>query len=235
MMKIKHVATLSGVSIRMLRHYDEIGLLTPDGYSEGGYRLYSPKALKRLQDILFFKALGFELANIKAIMNSPKYERRVVYAQHMQTLIAQKNRIDKMIALVQKELNNEEVPMEQLKEYADEAKEKWGHTDAYKESMAKTSKYTKADWERIQAEDNANYQGFVALMDVDPADVRVQALCQAKMELFNRYYYTCDRVFMRNLAQMWLVDTRFQANIDKHAVGLTEFMVKAFEVFGQEA
>lgn len=261
MMKIKEVATLSGVSIRMLRHYDEIGLLSPDDYSEGGYRLYGNRSLKKLQDILFFKALGFELAKIKELMSSPNYEREAAYKQHLLTLHKEKSKIEKMIRLVERELGigenmettkesmyaglETEANLKELKDvmsevkehqekYADEAKERWGDMDKYKESMMKTSKYKKEDWEKIKAEESANYTSFFALIGSNPADKAVQELCQEKLDIFNRYYYTCDRKFMGELSKMWLQDTRFQKNIDKYGEGLTEFMVAAFDVFANK-
>lgn len=73
--KVKEVADLVGISVRMLHHYDKIGLLKPEKINEAGYRLYSDSDLERLQQILFFKELDFKLQDIKNILLSPKFDR----------------------------------------------------------------------------------------------------------------------------------------------------------------
>ena len=70
-MKINEAARLAGVTERTLRYYDRIGLLRPSGMTDGGYRLYDGAAMERLQQILFFRELGFPLAQIREIMDSP--------------------------------------------------------------------------------------------------------------------------------------------------------------------
>lgn len=86
--KIKDVATLSGVSVRTLHYYDEVGLLKPNKINESGYRLYTDKELEILQQILFFKELDFSLDMIKNILLSDDYDKR-------ETLKAQKELLEK--------------------------------------------------------------------------------------------------------------------------------------------
>ena len=83
MKTIKEMSEISGVSVRTLRYYDEIGLLKPTRLTDAGYRLYDNKALERLQEIMFFKELEFSLADIKQIMENPGYDKE-------QTLLTQK-------------------------------------------------------------------------------------------------------------------------------------------------
>ena len=75
MKTVKDVSEISGVSIRTLRYYDEIGLLKPTELSDAGYRLYDNKALERLQEIMFFKELEIPLEDINKIMDSPNYDK----------------------------------------------------------------------------------------------------------------------------------------------------------------
>ena len=75
MKTVKDVSEISGVSIRTLRYYDEIGLLNPTELSDAGYRLYDSKALERLQEIMFFKELEIPLEDINKIMDSPNYDK----------------------------------------------------------------------------------------------------------------------------------------------------------------
>lgn len=75
MMTVHEVSKLAGVSIRTLQYYDKIGLLHPTGYTDAGYRLYDDADLERLQQILLFRELEFPLKDIKAIINSPDFDR----------------------------------------------------------------------------------------------------------------------------------------------------------------
>ena len=67
-MKVKTVSELTGVSVRTLHHYNDIGLLVPDDLTEAGYRIYSDKNLATLQQILFFRELGLSLKKIKELL-----------------------------------------------------------------------------------------------------------------------------------------------------------------------
>ena len=80
MKTVKDVAEISGVSIRTLRYYDEIGLLKPTQITEAGYRLYDNKALEQLQEILFFRELEIPLVEIKKIMENPNYDKEKILA-----------------------------------------------------------------------------------------------------------------------------------------------------------
>ena len=82
MMTVHEVSKLAGVSIRTLQYYDKIGLLHPTGYTDAGYRLYDDADLERLQHILLFRELEFPLKDIKAIINSPDFDRSKALEQH---------------------------------------------------------------------------------------------------------------------------------------------------------
>ena len=83
---IQELSRLSGVTTRALRWYDKIGLLTPSGRTEGGYRLYGPAEVDRLQDILYYRALGVELAQVKEILDDPSFDRLAVLRGHLAAL-----------------------------------------------------------------------------------------------------------------------------------------------------
>lgn len=72
---VKQVAKLSGVSVRTLHHYDEIGLLKPESVGANGYRYYGQDELLRLQQILFHRELGFPLAEIARVLDAPDFDR----------------------------------------------------------------------------------------------------------------------------------------------------------------
>ena len=146
MMTVNEVSKLTGVSVRTLHHYDEIGLLAATKVSEAGYRLYDESALERLQQILIFKELEFPLKEIKDILDSPHYEQSKVLEQQIKLLEMKKEHLQNIIDLAWgikglgvKALSFEAFDTRKIDEYAKQAKETWGKTDAYKEYEKKSA------------------------------------------------------------------------------------------------
>ena len=100
MRTISQVAELTGISIRTLQYYDEIGLLKPSELTQSGYRLYNDEALKKLQQILFFKELGFKLKDIREILEKPDFDRITVFKKQKELLLLKRNRMDRLIQLL---------------------------------------------------------------------------------------------------------------------------------------
>jgi len=98
---IKELSQLTGISIRTLRYYDEIGLLKPSSLTEAGYRLYDDKALERLQEILFFKELELPLGEIKAILDNPGYDRQQILLTQKEILTRKRNRLNSILELIE--------------------------------------------------------------------------------------------------------------------------------------
>lgn len=164
---VGETARLTGVSVRTLHYYDEIGLLRPSGTSEGGYRLYDEACLARLQQILFFRELEFPLDEIRRILESPSFNSRRAMERHRELLAMKRERLERLIGLVDhilkgditmdfKPFDASEIRRAQ-EQYAEEAKARWGDSPAYAQSAKKTGAYTTADWERIHAEMQAVY------------------------------------------------------------------------------
>lgn len=97
---IQELSRLSGVTTRALRWYDKIGLLTPSGRTEGNYRLYGPAEVDRLQDILYYRALGVELARIRACLDDPSFDRLAVLRDHLSALEEERDRVQRLIESV---------------------------------------------------------------------------------------------------------------------------------------
>ena len=247
---VKQVAEITGTTIRALHHYDEIGLLTPAVMNEAGYRRYSADDLARLQEILFFKELDFSLAEIKAIIESPGYRRNEALAEQKKLLGAKIKRLRRIIKTIDYTMVGEErgVKMDQdkmfeglddatLKEYEREAKERWGETDAYKESARRAAKYNEADWGLIGAESADIYQQVANLMDSGqaPADAAVQAQIKRWNDHITQYFYRCTPDICRGLGEMYLVDQRFKNNLDKVRPGLAEFLSQAMTYYADHA
>lgn len=173
-MTVKQVATLTGVSVRTLHWYDKIGLFKPHEVSDSGYRMYDDSDLESLQQILFFRELGFELKEIKNIINSSDFDNNETLLKHKELLTLKAKRINKLIKLVDQTMKGEqkmsfkEFDMTEIenaqKEYKQEVEERWGETDAYKESKRKTSTYSKEDWVKIKSESENIYNSFVKNM-----------------------------------------------------------------------
>ena len=100
MKTVSQVAKLTGVSVRTLQYYDEIGLLKPSGLSSSGYRLYDEDALQALQQILFLKELGFQLREIKEIIEKPDFDRIAAFKKQKELMLLKRNRIERLIQLL---------------------------------------------------------------------------------------------------------------------------------------
>ena len=142
-MMIHEVAKLTGITIRALHYYDEIGLLEPTKADKTKYRLYSENDLEKLQQILFYREAGFSLKEIKALLSAPVYNRREALERHLELLNLRKKKIEELICLVNDTLagksdysftafSNAEVSALQEK-YRNEVIERWGSTHEYQE------------------------------------------------------------------------------------------------------
>jgi DNA-binding transcriptional MerR regulator len=245
---VGETAQIAKVSVRTLHHYDEVGLLSPSARSEAGYRLYESPDLERLHQILLFRELGFSLDEIRSIMLDPTFDRaEALRAQR--TLLAEKARrtqamltaIDAALASTEKGTtmtDNERAEMFgelfdgfNPDEYEVEVQERWGDTDAYKQSAERTKRYTKGDWAQIKAEMDENTEAFVALMDAGiPADSpEAMALAEAKRLHISKWFYDCPIEFYVNMASIWVNDPRFTKNIDKAKPGLAAYSYAAVQ------
>ena len=240
-MKINEAARLTGVTERTLRYYDRIGLLRPSGVTESGYRLYDADALRRLQQILFFRELGFPLAQIREIMDSPGYDKDDALRRHRLLLIAERDRLNGLIDLAERTLKGESDMSfdafdrsgidNQRDAYAKEARERWGNTDAYAESEQKTAGYGKEQWAAIQQEADAIFAAFAALRGHAPDEPGVQDLVARWQAHITRHYYACTKEILAGLGQMYTADERFMQSIDRAGAGTAQLMSDAIAVY----
>ena len=107
MKTVKEVSNLTGISVRTLHYYDEIGLLKPTGKSEAGYRLYDDKALETLQQVLFFREFDIPLKEIKVIMADPARDRNQILQMQRKMLTAKKERMERLIASIDRILKGD--------------------------------------------------------------------------------------------------------------------------------
>jgi len=239
--QIGELARRAGISIRTLRHYDAIGLLAPCETTKAGYRLYDEAAMARLEQILYFRELGFALEEIREIMTSPDYDAYEAMRRQKKLLEMQKRRIEAMIARLDEAINGMGTPKAEVfdmseiekakKQYADEAKQRWGHTDAYRESEKRTAGYGKAEWQNVLSGMTQIFDRFAAVRDLPADDVRVLALVEAWKQYITDHMYTCTDEILAGLGQMYVCDERFKANIDRSGEGTAACMARAIEVY----
>ena len=107
MKTVKEISEITGVSIRTLHYYDEIGLLLPTKKSDAGYRLYDQKALETLQQILFFREFDIPLKEIKTFMQNNTLDKNQILKMQKNMLITKKRRLEKLIAHIDDILKGE--------------------------------------------------------------------------------------------------------------------------------
>jgi len=243
---VGEVAKLAHVSVRTLHHYDSIGLLVPSERSESGYRLYGEADLEKLQQVLFFRELGFGLDQITQIMRDPTFDRREALEMQRRMLADKTAQLQHMIEAVDAAIDSMErgVTMDEKDrfevfgefdpaEYEAEARERWGETDAYKESAHRTARYTKDDWKRIMAQQKAVTDGYVQRMEAGdaPDSPAVFEVVERHLASITDNFYTLPGEMFGDLADMWVTDQRFTKNIDKAKPGLAQFQHDAVKAW----
>lgn len=188
-MTVKQVSELTGVSVRTLQYYDDIGLLSPSERTEAGYRLYEEEQLATLQEILLFRELEFPLKDIKAILDSPAHDKEKALRQQVELLTLKKERLEELIRLAddlriaqdknartKNSTRERKTTMDfkafdnaKLEEYKKRAREQYSDTDAYKEYEAKSAGRTSEDEQVFAKEFMAIFARFGALLQ-DSAD-----------------------------------------------------------------
>lgn len=240
-MRISEVAKLTGITVRALHYYDEVGLLKPSEITEAGYRLYSREDLEILQQILFFRELDFPLSQIKEIMNNPNYDKEEALKKQKELLIQQRQRIEGLIKLIEKRIEGDnnmsfkEFDMNEIEEnkkkYAKEVKERWGTSKAYEESEKKTSSYNKEKWGDINQETSEIFKGFAELRNSDPGSEEVQELVRRWQKYITDNFYTCTNEILSGLGLMYVEDERFKENLDKNGEGTAKLMAEAIKIY----
>ena len=230
-LSIGDAAQRLGVSVRTLRHYDEIGLVKPTQVGENGYRYYDREAMALLQQVLFYRELGMSLKEIGPLLQAPETQRRKALEAHRHLLELKKQQLEGLLQLVDDTLGGKTMQKPKItqadidaakEQYAAEAKERWGHTDAWKQSQGKTPNAAKMD---------EIFQGFAALLGTDPADRAVQAQVKDWQQFITDNLYPCTDEILAGLGQMYVCDERFTANLDKYGEGTAKLMSDAIKIY----
>ncbi|MFF3458683.1 MerR family transcriptional regulator [Streptomyces sp. NPDC002730] len=232
---VGQVAGFAGVTVRTLHHYDEIGLLSPSGRSTAGHRRYDDADLDRLQQILFYRELGFPLEEVAALLDDPDADPQEHLRRQHELLSARITKLQQMAAAVEQAMEAKKMginltPEERFEvfgdkdpeQYAEEAEQRWGGTAAYAESQRRAAGYTKDDWKRMQAEVadwGARYDALMA--DGEPSTgERAMDLAEEHRQHITKWFYECTYEFHTCLGEMYVSDERFRAFYDSTRPGL---------------
>ncbi|MFB6520632.1 MerR family transcriptional regulator [Streptomyces sp. NPDC056401] len=236
---VGQVAGFAGVTVRTLHHYDEIGLLSPSGRSGAGHRRYDDADLDRLQRILFYRELGFPLEEVAVLLDDPESDPREHLRRQHALLSERIARLQQMAAAVEhameaKKMGINLTPEEKFEvfgdkdpeRYAEEARQRWGGTDAYAQSQRRVATYTKDDWKRIQDEVADWSARYAALMEAgEPADGEAaMAMAEEHRGHIVTWYYDCSYEMHTGLGEMYVADERFKEFYDSMRPGLAEHL-----------
>lgn len=239
MMTVKEVSDLTGVSIRTLHYYDQLGLLPAAGHTDSGYRLYDDAALERLQQILLFRELEFPLKDIQRILTNSAFDRRKALAQQIELLTLKKQHLESLISLAQKTLTTGGTYMDftafdtqKIQEYTRQAKQQWGATSAYKEFEQKTAHQTAQEAANMGSRLMEILAVFGGMQHKSPAAPAVQTQVKALQAFITEHYYTCTKEIFAQLGQMYGAGGAFTENINAAGgPGTAEFAAKAIAVY----
>ena len=237
MKTVKEVSRITGVSVRTLHHYDAIGLLKPTRVTEAGYRLYDDTALARLQTILLFRELEFPLKEIKELLEQPGFDPIAALRDQIRLLELKREHLDRLISHARQiqrtgVMNMDFKPYDtaKLDEYASQAKARWGHTDAWRESQEKN----KTRQQEISDADGLMdiFRRIGQVRTGSPASAEAQALIEELRSYICGHYYNCTTQILRGLGQMYISGGEMTDNIDRAGgAGTAEFAHRAIELY----
>jgi DNA-binding transcriptional MerR regulator len=242
------LSKMSGVSARTLRYYDEIGLLRPARVASSGYRIYGQDDVDKLQQILFYRELGFPLDEIKRILSTSGFDREQAFLCHLAKLHKKRERLDTLIGNVTKSIaamkGDADMPDkekfegfkqslidENEREYGAEMRGKYGD-QAVDESNARLKGLTQEQYDEGERLRLSLEETLKAAFDAgDPAGELAQKACDLHRQWLCIFYPGYGKEYHKGLAEMYVADERFRANYDKLAPGCAEFLRDAINIY----
>ncbi|MFI2712123.1 MerR family transcriptional regulator [Micromonospora sp. NPDC018662] len=239
---VGQVARAARVTVRTLHHYDEVGLLRPSGRTPAGYRRYDDADLDRLQLIRYYRELGFPLDEIAAILDDPDADPAAHLRRQHELLSGRIGRLQEMVAAIERAMEARKVgiqltPEERFEvfgdfdpdEHAEEVQQRWGDTEAYRQSQERASRYSKEDWLRNKAANEDWGRRLAELMDSGaPADgPEAMALAEEHRQLITEWWYDCPLELHTGLADMYVADPRFTAYFETIRPGMAAYLSEA--------
>ena len=235
---VGQVADEFGVTVRTLHHYDEVGLVRPHR-TASGYRLYTEDDLERLRHVVVYRRLGFPLEEIGPLLDDPHTDVEAHLRRQRAAVVSRLDEMRDLVAALDRALearmNGRALTPEEQRElfgdgfseeYAREAEERWGDTDAWRQSRERTTRYSKDDWRRIAAEGEEVTARFAELKRAGaPADaVAAMDAAEAHRAHIDRWFYDLGHPMHRGLADMYVADPRFTKTYDDREPGLAQYV-----------
>ncbi|KEG39431.1 MULTISPECIES: MerR family transcriptional regulator [Streptomyces althioticus group] len=243
---VGQVAAFAGVTVRTLHHYDKAGLLSPSDRSRAGYRLYGEADLVRLQQILFYRELGFPLDEIASLLENPQANALERLQDRLRRLNEEIARLRRLAEVAERaiEVQRTGVPLtpEERFEvfgdvafdlsYATEAELKWSHSDGQREAMARADAHTKEDWRRLMGEAAAWRAELLAAFDEGEPSCGGRAMDLAEEHRLHiaRWFTSCPPDMHRRIADDFVADPRAFALVvppSQQRPGLAAYLRKA--------
>lgn len=233
---VGQVAETFGVTVRTLHHYDEVGLLHPSERTHAGYRLYTGEDLHRLGTIVVYRRLGFSLDEIGELLDGADV---VAHLRRQRDLVtARLAQMSDLVAAIDRrleaEMADQPATTEDLKElfgegyndeYQAEAQERWGDTDKWAQSQARTKDMTKEQWAEVKAEMDAFEADLgAAIRAGEPTGSDTAAALAERHRASIARFYDCDHEFQVCLAQMYLADPRFTQHYEDIEPGTAQWL-----------
>lgn len=233
------VADLTGVSVRTLHHYDHIGLVVPSVRTTAGYRGYTDADVERLHVVLVYRAAGLPLDEIRVLLDDPEVDGLARLRRQHALLLERAEGLQRTIKAVEELMDAHRSGIQLTAEeqveifgttafgadYAVEAEQRWGDTDAWKQSQRRVSQLTKQDWIDLKAEGDRLLADLAAAKraGVRPGSPEGDTLAARHRASIERFY-ECGGEMHRGLVQMYLADARFRAYYDDVEPGLAQFV-----------
>lgn len=246
---VKALAELAGVTPRTLRWYDQTGLLKPLRTTEAGYRLYGPKQLDRLQDILFYRELGLDLASIRAILDDPAFDRQTALQSHLTELKARRARLDELILTVQRTIDNlkggtkmtDQEKFEAFKRNAvaameaahgAESRQKYGDAEVDRANACVLA-LTQEEYTAWKALGDEILQALAAAVQAgaDPAGPEGQRVAVLHRRWLSYSWEAYTPQAHAGLAELYVSDPRFTAYYDREVSGCAAFLRDAVRAY----
>lgn len=211
---VKQLASLAGISARALHYYDQIGLLKPAGIAENGYRYYGKNELMRLQQILFYRELDFNLNEIKTILGTADFDIHSALLSHRKLLLQKITRLESLVNTVDKTIKHlkGEIEMkdqeyysgfskEQQQKYEGEIRQKFGNT-AIDESKKRMKNWSKSDFTRVMEDGTAIFSAIRDNMDKGAESIQIQEQIKALHHWLNTFY-SCNLEMLAGIGHMY--------------------------------
>ena len=246
---VHQLAEKAGITPRTLRHYDRIGLLKPAELAKNGYRQYGDQELIRLQQILFFRELDFTLEEIQTMIDHPRFDLADAFRYQRGLLELKRKRLGTIIKSIDTTLNTMQdqnitdqerdlygsLSDGEIQQYKNEAKQRWGGTDAYKQSQERYAKLSKAEIEKLKAETESVNQSLADAVarGLAPESEEFQSLVEKHFQGIN-FFYDCSMEIYRGLADMYVQDDRFAAYYRKYHADLPEKLVQGMRFYADK-